>query len=389
MVTTTTEYIVMGEVKLFSSVNNLRVILSAEGFSIQKVVYLGGLWVMFELPSANSKSKFLAHADDIHEEGEFIQIGEEGLEKPIHQTNVEEESDIEAVSETFFGDQCRRTDEENIQKKKESGSILEILEEMISVGQTMGFSMEGSIKDMERIIDLKGADDHGADEMTWNSINLNDSNAMVRFKKKLQALKKVIRLWIGNYKRNQMNQLLKTIHEYPLVETRKRCQLAVKGVKIDCEWVDDSLVKCKDEFSVIFRFSFLDPRNPSWFFIGEWSRGNLTGIMHTLRCFSLLSGLSINLKKSQLLGVVPKAVLKSMESIRRNFLNGIRDGEKKIAWGLLLSGFAASSVSRSIVEARSFMLYMAPTQVMRNRKENEVPLVHRQLARDQRMTIIR
>ncbi|GKA30426.1 RNA-directed DNA polymerase, eukaryota [Tanacetum coccineum] len=38
-------------------------------------------------------------------------------------------------------------------------------------------------------------------------------------------------------------------------------------------------------------------------FIGEWSRGNLTGIMHTLRCFSLLSGLSINLKKSQLLGV--------------------------------------------------------------------------------------
>ncbi|GKC93484.1 hypothetical protein Tco_1158926, partial [Tanacetum coccineum] len=47
---------------------------------------------------------------------------------------------------------------ENIQKKKESGSILKILEEMISVGQTMGFSMKGSIKDMERIIDLKGAE---------------------------------------------------------------------------------------------------------------------------------------------------------------------------------------------------------------------------------------
>nr|GEX23857.1 RNA-directed DNA polymerase, eukaryota [Tanacetum cinerariifolium] len=29
---------------------------------------------------------------------------------------------------------------------------------------------------------------------------------------------------------------------------------------------------------------------------------------------------------------VPKAVLKSMESIQRNFFNGIRDGEKKIAW---------------------------------------------------------
>nr|GEV76871.1 RNA-directed DNA polymerase, eukaryota, nucleotide-binding alpha-beta plait domain protein [Tanacetum cinerariifolium] len=32
--------------------------------------------------------------------------GEEGLEKPIHQTNVEEESDVEAISETFFGDQA-------------------------------------------------------------------------------------------------------------------------------------------------------------------------------------------------------------------------------------------------------------------------------------------
>ncbi|GJU11850.1 RNA-directed DNA polymerase, eukaryota [Tanacetum coccineum] len=38
-------------------------------------------------------------------------------------------------------------------------------------------------------------------------------------------------------------------------------------------------------------------------FIGEWSRDNLKCIMHVLHCFSLLSGLSLNLKKSQLLGV--------------------------------------------------------------------------------------
>nr|GEY70270.1 RNA-directed DNA polymerase, eukaryota [Tanacetum cinerariifolium] len=37
-------------------------------------------------------------------------------------------------------------------KLKEGGSILEILEEMITVGQTMGFSMEGYTKDMEKII---------------------------------------------------------------------------------------------------------------------------------------------------------------------------------------------------------------------------------------------
>ncbi|GJT00845.1 RNA-directed DNA polymerase, eukaryota [Tanacetum coccineum] len=151
-------------------------------------------------------------------------------------------------------------------------------------------------------------------------------------------------------------------------------------------------------------------------FIGEWSQENLNGIMQMLRCFSLLSGLSINIKKSHILGVgipsslvneaasrlgcsvmkvpfkylgitvggntslvkswddtiyklksrlskwklktlsiggrftllksvlgstpiynmslykVPKAVLNTMESIRRNFFNGIQENEKKIAW---------------------------------------------------------
>nr|GEX67681.1 RNA-directed DNA polymerase, eukaryota, nucleotide-binding alpha-beta plait domain protein [Tanacetum cinerariifolium] len=41
-------------------------------------------------------------------------------------------------------------------KLNEGGSILEILEEMITVGQTMGFSMEGCTKDMEKIIGTQG-----------------------------------------------------------------------------------------------------------------------------------------------------------------------------------------------------------------------------------------
>ncbi|GJY97028.1 RNA-directed DNA polymerase, eukaryota [Tanacetum coccineum] len=121
-------------------------------------------------------------------------------------------------------------------------------------------------------------------------------------------------------------------------------------------------------------------------FIGEWSDGNLRSIMHMLHCFSLSSGLKINLKKSQLLGVgvasdllteavvnigcsvmktpfkylgvmvggdrltllksvlgstpiytmslykVPKSVLNEMESLRRNFFNGMQDDERKITW---------------------------------------------------------
>ncbi|GJV86139.1 RNA-directed DNA polymerase, eukaryota [Tanacetum coccineum] len=234
MVTTDLRNYVMGEVKLFSSINNLRVILSAEGFSIQKVVYLGGLWVMFELPSANSKSKFLAHVGvgswfkslsnpqpDFSPRDRIIWVDVEGV--PMHawssntfhkigsmwgevlelgdckdecfarkrlciktnrDDNILEKFKIIVKGKkqlTLCGvlvpnnvdDQFSTGSIENIQKKKESGSILEILEEMISVGQTMGFSMEGSIKDMERIIDLKGADK----TRTMTCLSLNISRA--------------------------------------------------------------------------------------------------------------------------------------------------------------------------------------------------------------------
>ncbi|GJU22463.1 RNA-directed DNA polymerase, eukaryota [Tanacetum coccineum] len=52
---------VMGEVKNFSSINNLRVLLSNEGFQNVKLTYLGGLWVMIELESAKTKMKFMQH----------------------------------------------------------------------------------------------------------------------------------------------------------------------------------------------------------------------------------------------------------------------------------------------------------------------------------------
>nr|GFC15707.1 RNA-directed DNA polymerase, eukaryota, reverse transcriptase zinc-binding domain protein [Tanacetum cinerariifolium] len=38
---------------------------------------------------------------------------------------------------------------------------------------------------------------------TWNSFTLEDSNGMIRFKKKLQLLQKEIRIWVDNYKRKQ------------------------------------------------------------------------------------------------------------------------------------------------------------------------------------------
>ncbi|GJW83866.1 hypothetical protein Tco_0157011 [Tanacetum coccineum] len=311
----------------------------------------------------------------------------------------------------------------------------------------------------------------GFDQMvseTWNNIDLDDNNKMVRFKKKLQILKKEIRSWVNDCKKNQSGRLvdlrsklchidkvidqggvnddilltrldlLKKLHDikssdardymqkakiqwaiegdensnfFHGIINRKRANLAIKGVMVDGEWVDDPC-RVKEEFRLHFANRFRAPaankcklnytfpnrlssdqldmlespisrdevRNAVWgcrdclegfvlcfellvigskwcswdwgcstlghgfvllndvqrripislaieagifkgikigsslnishlfyaddaVFIGEWSIANLSGITHILHCFSLLSGLSINLKKSHLLGV--------------------------------------------------------------------------------------
>ncbi|GJV48633.1 RNA-directed DNA polymerase, eukaryota [Tanacetum coccineum] len=51
----------------------------------------------------------------------------------------------------------------------------------------------------------------GFDQMvleTWNNIDLDDKNKMVRFKKKLQILKKEIRSWVNDCKKNQSGRLV-------------------------------------------------------------------------------------------------------------------------------------------------------------------------------------
>ncbi|GJV29254.1 RNA-directed DNA polymerase, eukaryota [Tanacetum coccineum] len=61
VVTRNLDNFVMGEVKDFSSINNLHVLLSNEGFHQVKLAYLGGLWIMIQLVSVKVKSNFLKH----------------------------------------------------------------------------------------------------------------------------------------------------------------------------------------------------------------------------------------------------------------------------------------------------------------------------------------
>ncbi|GKC96302.1 hypothetical protein Tco_1161744, partial [Tanacetum coccineum] len=51
-------------------------------------------------------------------------------------------------------------------------------------------------------LELPGFDDLVS--KSWNSFTLDDSNGMIRFKKKLQMLKKEIRAWTLDFKRHQV-----------------------------------------------------------------------------------------------------------------------------------------------------------------------------------------
>ncbi|GKB11929.1 RNA-directed DNA polymerase, eukaryota, partial [Tanacetum coccineum] len=158
----------------------------------------------------------------------------------------------------------------------------------------------------------------GFDQMitsTWNSFILVDSNGMIRFKKKLQLLKKEIRKWVAEYKNIQSNSIrdvknklsdidklldqggvtddvllsrmeaMKQLQElnssvncdfvqkakvrwaiegdenskfFHGIINRKRANLSVKGIMIEGEWVDDP-IRVKDEFCNHFADRFNDP----------------------------------------------------------------------------------------------------------------------------------
>nr|GEZ01302.1 RNA-directed DNA polymerase, eukaryota [Tanacetum cinerariifolium] len=155
---------------------------------------------------------------------------------------------------------------------------------------------------------------------TWNSISLEDRNGMIRFRKKLQLLKKDFRSWVANYKKDQSrsvteiksklqaidklidqggvnddlllsrNDLMKQLQVIKSTEdcdrvqkakiqwaiegdenskfyhgiiNRKRANLSIKGIMVDGEWVDDPN-RVKEEFRSHFSSRFQPPRNSLW-----------------------------------------------------------------------------------------------------------------------------
>nr|GEY19755.1 RNA-directed DNA polymerase, eukaryota [Tanacetum cinerariifolium] len=166
-------------------------------------------------------------------------------------------------------------------KLKEGGSILEILEEMITVGQTMGFSMEGCTKDMEKIIGTQGEQLEGY-SFTW----AHPSATKMNLKSKLSDIDKMLDQGIvtDDILLSRM-EVLKQLHDvqssnnrdivqkakirwaiegdenskyFHVIINKKRANLSVKDIMVDGDWIDDpDLVK--HEFRSHFADRFQDP----------------------------------------------------------------------------------------------------------------------------------
>nr|GEW70873.1 RNA-directed DNA polymerase, eukaryota [Tanacetum cinerariifolium] len=170
------EFFVMGEVKKFSFIPNLRVLLAKELFA----------WS----PVFNEVKEVEYCTDD-----ESVQGTNEDKGKPMNDKEKSQDpfnfydllrkrdggvdtlgSDIsipyppgftlEKLNNTADVHEVQHTDDllssgvrRNGHMPKKGGSVLEVLEEMIKVRQTMGYTMEGCMKDMENIIGSQGAQD--------------------------------------------------------------------------------------------------------------------------------------------------------------------------------------------------------------------------------------
>nr|GFB45678.1 RNA-directed DNA polymerase, eukaryota [Tanacetum cinerariifolium] len=92
----------------------------------------------------------------------------------------------------------------------------------------------------------------------WNSFSHSDPNRLIRFKKKLQDLKKTICIWIKDKKALQSGAKRVIIEDLAAIDKRLDCGAVFDKSFIDGDWITDSKA-VKDAFRDHFAFRFKKP----------------------------------------------------------------------------------------------------------------------------------
>nr|GFA82330.1 RNA-directed DNA polymerase, eukaryota [Tanacetum cinerariifolium] len=391
----------MGMVKDFATLANLKVIVANEGFDTIKFKYMGGYWVMMKFQTKVTKLKFQENSvmktwfsqiqlasSDFNTDGRVTWVEIEGIplkmwskntfnrvaskwgvlldvddqeDEHFHRkricinTNVptnifesfkliyrgkvfwvrakevpgwildfvedgdeKEDSEIGSYEEVPNGEDVKNVEDleghfKMSEVPKSGGFILQLIENLVKVGEIVGYDMKGCMKNMEEIIELQGANDDyfvmvrgdwmpngkklliisvdGVDKFikdSWKDAPIIELNALVKMIKKLKYLKEKIRMWNKLNKEKSHKSKRSFLAEvadcdavidkaqkakikwaiegdenskyYHGVINKKRNQLSICGILVEGTWIDSpSLVK--SEFLTHFKNRFEQPNS--------------------------------------------------------------------------------------------------------------------------------
>nr|GFB66554.1 hypothetical protein [Tanacetum cinerariifolium] len=150
---------------------NLKVVVANEGFDNIKFKYIGGYWLMMEFQTEVTKLKFQENSvmktwlsqiqlasSDFNADGRVTWVKIKGKvfwvsakEVPGWIPDFVEDNDEEEDSEVGHFKKS--------EVSKSGGSILQLIDDLVKVGEPMRYDMKGCMKNMEEIIELQRAND--------------------------------------------------------------------------------------------------------------------------------------------------------------------------------------------------------------------------------------
>nr|GEV67352.1 probable serine/threonine-protein kinase PBL3 isoform X1 [Tanacetum cinerariifolium] len=273
------------------------------------------------------------------------------------------------VKTTEVANSVDRSSSESINngiKLKECGSILEILEEMITVGQTMRFSMECCTKDMEKIIGTQG-EQLEVYSFTWAHPSATKMSKLDRFLMSnglLSSFPHISAICLDWHLSDHRPILLREVIS-DFGPTLFRFYHSWQGLSafddlVTKSWnsfvLDDSNgVDILDNYvAEAVKFIGCSIMKAPFKYLGILVGDNMSSIkawdetiskmkkrlsrwkLNTLSVGVRLTLLKLVLGSTPIYNMsifkVPKSVLNLMESLCRNFFNGIQNGDRKIAW---------------------------------------------------------
>nr|GEX65261.1 RNA-directed DNA polymerase, eukaryota [Tanacetum cinerariifolium] len=108
---------------------------------------------------------------------------------------------------------------------KIGGLILQVMEDLVEVGQTMGYNMEGCLKNIEAIVSLHGDSQRSLWEHSSHMIDLWEGESII----------------LGDFNE------VRAEHKRFGIINKKRSLLAIRGVLVDGDWIEEPY-KVKSEF---------------------------------------------------------------------------------------------------------------------------------------------